>query len=55
MLFRSLDPLKKSRAESAANIITGVGGLALTTLTPGVGLPFAAATLTANAVGHLTG
>lgn len=50
-----LDPLKKSRAESAANIITGVGGLALTTLTPGVGLPFAAATLAANAVGHLTG
>lgn len=50
-----LDPLKKSKAESAANIVTGVGGLAATAAIPAAGPFIAAAILAANAVGHLTG
>lgn len=50
-----LDPVKKSKAESAANIITGVGSLALTAAIPGIGLPFDTLILAANVAGHLTG
>lgn len=50
-----LDPVKKSKIESGANIALGVGGLAATAAIPAAGPFIAAAILAANAVGHLTG
>lgn len=50
-----LDPVKKSKLESGANIALGVGGLAATAAIPAAGPFIAAAILAANAVGHLTG
>lgn len=50
-----LDPVKKSKIESGANIALGVGGLAATAAIPAAGPFVAAAILAANAVGHLAG